>query len=311
MGSLKVLPQRSKVFAFSMMLAIHILFSLSHRYGMLLRLMGSSSISAIGDGCLYAARSRARPRLPRLFKQALSMSITIWVLARLVGLADLWLHTTSKAIPILQPIPDTTNAYMFAAQFNDTICPAERAQFQDGGISTSTTALYPCFLEFHDFVIIEDWPKDVGFGVMANESSSAWSVITLADEADLAILIPGAAIDTRNTSFTASTIGIRADCTSLNSLCAHDLATKTTTNCSEAGYPLLPYFETSNSSSVGSQQDTPQVKDYIFGIVNGQLAGAQYVETRVIYFILFFNVSPNADLSLTHLVLGISVFHHL
>ncbi|KAG8936103.1 hypothetical protein FRC00_009753 [Tulasnella sp. 408] len=251
-----------------------------NKYGMLLRLMGSSSITAIGDGCLYAARSRTRPRLPRLFKQALSMSITIWVLARLVGLADLWLHTTSKAIPILQPIPDTSNAYMFAAQFNDTICPAERAQFPHDGSSTSIPALYPCFLEFHDFVFMEDWPKDVGFGVMANESSSAWSVITLADEADLAILVPGPAIDTRNTSYTASTIGIRADCTSLNSLCARDQSNFMTTDCSQAGYPLLPAFETSNSSVVDAK-DASQIKDYIFGIVNGQLAGAEFGDAGI------------------------------
>ncbi|KAG9033547.1 hypothetical protein FS837_002441 [Tulasnella sp. UAMH 9824] len=167
---------------------------------------------------------------------------------------------------------------MFAAQFNDTICPAERTQLQDGRSSTSTTALYPCFLEFHDFVIMEDWSKDIEFGVIANESSSAWSVITLADEADLAIPIPGPAIDTRNTSYTASTIGIRADCT----LGARDLTTTATKNCTEAGYPLLPYFETSNSSSVGSQQDRPQVKDYMFGIVNGQLAGAHSRDLSVL-----------------------------
>ncbi|KAG8936104.1 hypothetical protein FRC00_009754 [Tulasnella sp. 408] len=109
---------------------------------------------------------------------------------------------------------------------------------------------------------------------MANESSSARSVITLANEADLAILVPGPAIDTLNTSYTASTVGIRADCISLNSLCAQDPSTLTTTNCSQAGFPQLPHVEASNSSSVGSQ-NSPQVKDYIFGIVNGQLAGTE------------------------------------
>lgn len=285
-----------------MVLVIHILFA--RRYGMILRLLGSSSITAIGDSFMYAARSRTRSRLPLLFKQALGMSITIWVFARLVGLADLWLHTTSKSISILQPIPDTSNAYMFATQFNDTICPALRAQFQDDGSSTSTTVPYPCFVQFNYFEMVEEWPKDVGVGVMANESSSAWSVITLANEADLAILVPGPAIDTRNTSYTTSTIGIRADCTSLNSRCAQDPSTLMTTNCSQAGYPQLPYFEASNSSSVVSQA-TPQVKDYIFGIVNGQLAGTQYAEP------IFFHRFPNADRRRAYLGLGSSTLPHL
>ncbi|KAG9024954.1 hypothetical protein FS837_005131 [Tulasnella sp. UAMH 9824] len=252
------------------------------QYGMIIRLMGSFSITAIGDSFMYATRSRTRPRHPRLFKQALGTSITIWVFARLVGLADLWLHTTSKSISTLQAIPDLSNAYMFATQFNDNICAAKRAELQDNGISDSTAAaLYPCHLEFDDFVLLENWPKDVGFGVMANESSSAWSVITLADEDDLAILAPGPAVDIRNTSYTASTIGIRAECTWLNSLCAQDTTKLMTTNCSQAGYPQLPYFEASNSSSVGSQ-DTSQVKDYIFGIVNGQLAGKQIGDLDVV-----------------------------
>ncbi|KAG8912784.1 hypothetical protein FRC01_004898 [Tulasnella sp. 417] len=263
------------------------------QYGRILQLMGSSSIMTIGEGCVYAAQSRTRPRLPRLFKQALGISIIIWVLARLVGLADLWLHATSKAILISQPIPDTSDVYMFAAQFNDTICQAPQE------ISTPPPAhlaahSYPCFQEFANFVT-DSRSQSVGFGTITNDSSSAWRVITLSDEGDLAIIVPGPGIDTRNTSHTVSTFGIRADCTSLNSLCARGLGV-TTTNCSQAGYPKLPYFEPNMSSSEESNitlgeienleeyVDQHRLTNYIFGIVDGELVSI-LVKDSLDYFI--------------------------
>lgn len=238
------------------------------QYGLLVRLMGSSSISAIGTSCAYAAQSRSRPRLPRLFKQALSMSISVWVLARLVGLADLWLHTTSRSISILKPIPDSSQAYMFAAQFNETICPAVRAGLSEDDAPTSDA--FPCLSEFEDFVTMDDSMSNIGFSVMANESSTTWKVITLANAADMAILIPGATIDTLYTSYTASTFAVQANCTSLNSLCTRD-STGMTTNCSEAGYPALPYFTDEVSGAVTS--NATQINDFVFGVVDGELAG--------------------------------------
>lgn len=238
------------------------------QYGLLVRLMGSSSISAIGAGCAYAASPRTRPQLPRLFKQALAMSISVWVLARLVGLADLWLHTTSRSISILRPIPDSSQAYMLAAQFNESICPVMRANLQDDDVLAS--APYPCLSEFEEFVMMDDSMSNTGFSVMANESNTEWRVITLADAADLAILIPGPAVDTLYTSYTASTFAVQARCTSLNSLCTRD-DTGMTTNCSQAGYPRLPYFVGEGSDAV--IRNTTQINDFVFGVVDGELAG--------------------------------------
>ncbi|KAG8973259.1 hypothetical protein FRC05_008973 [Tulasnella sp. 425] len=242
------------------------------QYGLIVRLMGSSSISAIGEGCVYAARSRARHRLPRLFKQALGMSLGIWIFARLVGLTDLWLHTTSKSILTQDLILDASQTHMFAAKFNETICPAQRAALQAEGTDPDSHDVYPCAFEFDMFVQEDDSMSSTGFSVMANESYSAWNVITLADAADLAILVPGPAVDTSNISYTyiASTFAIRADCNSLNSLCTKD-ATNATTNCTAAGYPQLPHFTTNSSDTVVSSSN--QVDDFIFGVVNGQLAG--------------------------------------
>ncbi|KAG8973260.1 hypothetical protein FRC05_008974 [Tulasnella sp. 425] len=226
------------------------------QYGLIVRLMGSSSISAIGETCVYAARSRTRHQLPRLFKQALGMSAGVWIFARLVGLADLWLHTTSKSIPVLSPIPDAAHTYMFAAKFNETICPAWRAVIQADVGDPSIDDIYPCSSTFEDFVFFNDPMSDTGFKSMGNESYSAWKAITLADEADLAVLVPGPAINTSSTSYTISTFAIRANCISLNSLCTKD-ATNATTNCTAAGYPQLPHFTTNSFGTLDI--DSPMV----------------------------------------------------
>ncbi|KAG9009290.1 hypothetical protein FRB90_008434 [Tulasnella sp. 427] len=238
------------------------------QFGLLVRLMGSSSISAISASCAYAAKSRSRPQLPRLFKQALAMSISVWVLARLVGVADLWLHTTSKSISILRPTPAPSQDYMFAAQFNETICPAVHETLQqDGAIAAGP---FPCFSEFQDYVMTNDAMSNAGFSVMANETNTAWKVISLADAGDLAVLVPGSKVDTLYTSYMASTFAVQASCTSLNSLCSQD-GTGMTTNCSEAGYPRLPYSDDTNPGDAIS--NTTQIKDFVFGIVDGELAG--------------------------------------
>ncbi|KAG8912649.1 hypothetical protein FRC01_004969 [Tulasnella sp. 417] len=240
------------------------------QYGLMVRLMGSSSISAIGESCLYAARSQARSRLPRLFKQALTMSVSVWILARLVGLADLWLHTTSKSVSVTISTPANPYApYTFSAQFNQTICPAYEEMFNR---SNSSPDPYPCAWAFDRFLMRDESMNAAGFYTMANESSSVWSTISLADAADLAILVPGPAIDTRNKSYTVSTFGIRANCASLNPSCDRNGTEITmTTSCAKAGYPQLPYFNKTSQGEVFSE--TTQIDDGIFGIVDGELLG--------------------------------------
>lgn len=126
---------------------------------------------------------------------------------------------------------------------------------------------------------MDDSMSNIGFSVMANESSTTWKVITLANAADMAILIPGATIDTLYTSYTASTFAVQANCTSLNSLCTRD-STGMTTNCSEAGYPALPYFTDEVSGAVTS--NATQINDFVFGVVDGELAGRRYVVTHAL-----------------------------
>lgn len=126
---------------------------------------------------------------------------------------------------------------------------------------------------------MDDSMSNTGFSVMANESSTAWKVITLANAADMAILVPGATIDTLYTSYTASTFAVQANCTSLNSRCTKD-TTGMTTNCTEAGYPALPYFTNEDSGEVIS--NVTQINDFVFGVVEGELAGRGYVDTHAL-----------------------------
>ncbi|KAG8903711.1 hypothetical protein FRC01_009024 [Tulasnella sp. 417] len=65
------------------------------QYGLLVRLLGSSSVMSIYESGQYAIRPKNRSRLPRLIKEASAPAITIWIMSHAVGLADLYLHTTT------------------------------------------------------------------------------------------------------------------------------------------------------------------------------------------------------------------------
>ncbi|KAG9020345.1 hypothetical protein FS837_008300 [Tulasnella sp. UAMH 9824] len=105
---------------------------------------------------------------------------------------------------------------------------------------------------------------------MANNSISPWSVITLADAADLAILVSTPSIDTQNKSYTVSTVGIQAECVSLNSLCKPDPEYEPmVSDCRNVGYPL-PYI-TNRTSPDEVASEWSQIDDNIFGFVDEQL----------------------------------------
>ncbi|KAG8936102.1 hypothetical protein FRC00_009752 [Tulasnella sp. 408] len=202
------------------------------------------------------------------------MAVSIWILARLVGLADFWLHLTSKSTSVTRSIPvDPSGEYKFSVRFNDTICPAEQAKSNETGIPPWMADYYPCLGSFDDFVYdLDGLTSTTGFKAMTNESSSAWSVISLADAADLAILIPGTSVDTQNKSFTSSTFGIQADCYSLNARCNTSVELDqrgVSVNCANAGYPQFPHYNAMSAEELTS--GATLINDFIFGIVNGTM----------------------------------------
>ncbi|KAG8903710.1 hypothetical protein FRC01_009023 [Tulasnella sp. 417] len=91
-----------------------------------------------------------------------------------------------------------------------------------------------------------EYPEVVhsGYLTIANRSLSKLNTITLADASDASIVVPGAGADLSSTSFTAQTFSARAECRTLNRDCERSSMGQTL-NCTQAGYPGLPYFSPS------------------------------------------------------------------
>ncbi|KAG8899544.1 hypothetical protein FRC00_001305 [Tulasnella sp. 408] len=89
---------------------------------LLVRLLGSSSIISIYETGRYAVHPQKRSRLPRLFKEALAFAVTVWIMSHAVGLADLYLHTTTRSILVDLPVVDAgSGSYPYAVDFNETL----------------------------------------------------------------------------------------------------------------------------------------------------------------------------------------------
>ncbi|KAG8901927.1 hypothetical protein FRC00_003406 [Tulasnella sp. 408] len=233
------------------------------QYGLLVRLMGSSSPISLGRAIGYAAAPRRRPRLPRLFSEALFFAATVWILAKAIWGVDTWLHSVSRAVPFALQVPAADSVPLLAVGFNDTLCGSWR---QDERASQFMAQGYPCLAEWEGWALYNTEMMPTGYSALVNQSST-FQAVTLADAQDTAIVIPK---QPSGYTFQASTFGVRAACTSLNSQCDNDGA-GVTTNCARAGYPGLPH-------RVGEQQDNgydESISSSVFGIVKGEMGGVQ------------------------------------
>ncbi|KIO26084.1 hypothetical protein M407DRAFT_24642 [Tulasnella calospora MUT 4182] len=227
-------------------------------YGLLVRLLGSSSIISIYETGWYAIRPRKRARLPRLFKEAFALAITIWIMSHAVGLADLYLHTVTRSILVDLPARNKgPGSYPYAVAFNETLC----AKWGPRGV-------YPCLVLGDGWSYTFPEVVESGYLAIANRTNSKFQVITLADASDAAIVVPGAGMDLSSTAFTAQTFGARAQCRTLTHEC--EKLSGRTVNCTQAGYPGLPYFE-----------PFPTVNNNIFGVVDGQQTNVEWGPTSL------------------------------
>jgi len=155
----------------------------------------------------------------------------------MIGLCDLWLHTTTKTIIANSSLP-LSEPFLGGIRFNESLCP-------DGAIDS--TSNLPCQITGD-----ESWAGQArylqtnGFVISTNSSllSDGFvlpSVQTLAHHDNMAIAVPRA-IDA-SYSFTARTFGVRSTCQSLTPKCHVEstLDTQRISNCSGAGYPQLPF----------------------------------------------------------------------
>ncbi|KAG8903437.1 hypothetical protein FRC01_009200 [Tulasnella sp. 417] len=225
------------------------------QYGLLCRTLGSSNIMGFLKSLQYVLRGRPRrASLPRMFKEALGTAAVIYIFTHTVGVVDIWLHGTTFSIAAMRPEP-LTEAAAFGVSFNSTLCPNRR----------SIRAKLPCLCSREGWAFNHTDVIRTGYSTSFNQSDSAWRVITLANEKDTAIVVPGFNTNYGGKMFIANTFAARAQCKSINNLCDRvPEGTGTYTgNCSNIGYPTIPYILPDNMG----------IANYIFGFINGSMAG--------------------------------------
>ncbi|CAE6368052.1 unnamed protein product [Rhizoctonia solani] len=205
------------------------------QYGMMTEILSSPSIMSIGRAILYLARRGKRASAPSYFWKAVLMGVVVYIFTHLVGLADLWVHTTTSAVLFNRFDVHDQTPIQASLTFNDSICPDTTTfpangyppPFTCGGSGDSWATGYPHLVSS-------------GLKTISNSSLDR-TVITLADENDLAIMVPN--FSNTTTAFFAHSFGIRASCKSLSiegSGC--DVEGPTTVNCSDRGITILPSF---------------------------------------------------------------------
>ncbi|KAG8976644.1 hypothetical protein FRC05_003483 [Tulasnella sp. 425] len=239
------------------------------QYGLLVRLLGSSSIGSILEAFVYTARSRNRARLPRMLRYSMWMATAVWVLARLVGLADTWLHVASYTRPsnITRDDSSPGPTPRWGVELNTSICDDMKAKYPTQ-LADDTVDL-GCLLPYEYFVVWEDWGHAMGFDAMTNSTNATFHVNTV--EGDIAFVLPGPKVlDMRSKNFLIPTFATQASCTSLNQVCG---VPNGAPNCTSAGYPSdFPYYQ--NSTLVNR----------VLGVVGGELVGREIGTLEAINF---------------------------
>ncbi|KAG8897588.1 hypothetical protein FRC00_004061 [Tulasnella sp. 408] len=230
-----------------------------------LQTLGSSNIMGFLKSLQYVLRGTSRrASLPPMFKEALVTAAGIYILTHTVGVVDIWLHATTYSSPAIRPGPFTEPA-AFGVGFNTTLCPDRH----------SRKSKLPCLCSREGWAFNYTDVIRTGYSTSFNQSDSAFRVITLADENDTAIVVPGSNTHYSEAMFVANTFAARAQCKSINNLCDRvPEGTGTYTgNCSNIGYPTIPYI----------LPDDMGIADFVFGFVNGSMAGQAWVQTSEHY----------------------------
>ncbi|KAG8680648.1 hypothetical protein FRC09_018078, partial [Ceratobasidium sp. 395] len=206
------------------------------QYGLLVQILSASGVMSLYNSIKYMCKGKSRAHTPSYFKSAVWLGVLVSLITKLVGVADLWLHATTSAVVYNLTISDgsTTTPLMTSIAFNNALCDEYDAPIGDRICLTGSDGWANMIDDEH---IIRQ-----GEAIIANYSSDR-RVITLADEADLAIVVP-LTVD-KFATFRATSFGALAQCQSLNTQCVTE---ESRVDCSNLGIYAIPL----NSNSARS-----------------------------------------------------------
>ncbi|TFK66896.1 hypothetical protein BDN72DRAFT_843671 [Pluteus cervinus] len=208
------------------------------QYGLLVKLLSVAGLASFFDGTRYLFMKSKNQGVaaPRLLTTAFTLASIIYSITHLISLADLWLHATSSAI-----------------NYNVATYPQDLSLRYGAALKESVLdcAASSCFLTLN--------PVDVqnGFAISSNASKSfnisvPWSVNTLHDFQDLAVLVPHTSDP--HLLWSAPSFGVRANCSNITPQCWSVTNASKTYNCSTPALensPLMaPFPQYSGTSAV-------------------------------------------------------------
>ncbi|KAI0273801.1 hypothetical protein BC834DRAFT_1038352 [Gloeopeniophorella convolvens] len=168
------------------------------QYGLLLELLTGGGLTTLfSTFCYFFMRQKASAS--RILKQAFVVVVTIYILTHAISGVDLWLHTVTTTVVISTSIPSTTSRLFSVVQ---NTCPP----YGPGPLNEI------CLME------AGGWKGDPRPGMLvASNTSTSLQAITLADHADMAVLVvPGIPIDLE---FRSTSFGARTSCELVTPLC--------------------------------------------------------------------------------------------
>lgn len=259
------------------------------RYGLLLRLLGGSGITALYKTLRYTHK-HDRAQLPPIFVQATVIAVIIFFLTHLVGVADIWLHAVASSIIVDFPnrLPPQDHI-LWSVGLNSSDPKAF------GLCSPWTGSPWPCLdtpAGWADATDLNDTELIIaytGWQTAYNITDLAtFTTVQLPNQDNSALLMPWSAGTGANFStYRATTYGANATCTIITNKCAKDSTSGLTTSCAPAGYPQLPvvgnfpttadphppYEPLVNSTTYSASNPTFTFPSRVLGLVDGHIAG--------------------------------------
>ncbi|KAG8969101.1 hypothetical protein FRC05_001254 [Tulasnella sp. 425] len=238
------------------------------QYGLLVRTLGSGSLMSIINTLRYISRSR-RASAPRFFKEALVGVTGIYLLCHMVGLVDLWLHSSARSISVVRATSVNSEA-LYGITYDDSRC----GPFNNTELPCQKL-IYPYDGEI-SYAHEEQWMYLEGYDAAADINPYT----RLEYINNTSILVPGSAKNFKSQGFTFHTYGLRVECANLRDSCdrlsvpaIENLVPGATpvTNCSKAGYPRIPYYTSGELKESGL--DTRNIESLVLGIIGDEMGG--------------------------------------
>lgn len=238
---------------------------------------------------LRYSRRKDRAQLPPIFVEATSIAVVIFILTHLIGLTDIWLHSTATSVIVETSIPvpnDLYDHYQWSVQLNGS----DPNTF--GLCSPWVESPWPCLNTpegWADGANVDDDELEIaytGWETAYNLTGfSKFTTVQLPSD-NSTILLPLEAWANSFTIVDATTYGAVATCKIITNDCATNNAAGMTTTCGPAGYPQLPIvgdfptaanphptYESLSNSTYSLSNPTFTMPSRILGLVDGHLAG--------------------------------------